>query len=228
MSNPLTDLQSEIQTILTADPLFANIQVLVEKLQDVNFLVTQNVGKKGGMLTLITSPLAVVPKERRNQPGPYFDPITVVVRTFEYPTLNVTGTRALDATLQACALLHRATPASGIVETLVCHGYALRNDPDYIVYDATFTTMGGVKISNPSLPVVADPVIVSDGSGNITITCATAHAFVWYSVTAAYPSPRSGTFYAGPFHTSTPVLVKARAWLPGYVTSNYITTQINA
>lgn len=231
MSNPLSDLQDEVEAILAADTMWAAIPLFTEKMKDLGNALDRAVGEMSGIASVIISPVAVVPKSHRNQPGPYFDPISIVVRTCENPTLNKSGFRCLDVALQACALLHQKSPSSGIVETLSCEGFKLGNDPKYISYDSIFTVMGGIKISNPSLPVVADPVITSNGSGLITITQSTPHAFTWYTAPVAsstYPSPRLGTFYAGPFSPTLPALISARSWLPGYVTSKYIKTQINA
>lgn len=231
MSNPITDIQAQFEEILAADPMWASIPLLTEKIEDIENKIDQAVNRINGIATLIMAPVAKIPPARQNQPA-YFDPITILVRTFENPTLNSTGFACLDVTLQAIALLHGCTPAANILECVVSEGYRLGLNP--YRYDAIFTTRGGIKVNSPAMPVVSDPVVTSDGHGNVTITQATPGASTWYTVGAApagsanYPNPRQGTLYTGPFSASMPSLVKARSWLPGYVPSKYVKTQLNA
>lgn len=214
--NPITEMQQGAADILAADPFFDDIPVITEKIKDIENQVDQAVGRIA-VCCLVVTPVAII--SHGNMPV-YFEPVNLVIRTFENPTVNTTGKGALDITLQAIGLLHLVPPVSPAFETLVCKGYRLGNDPRWLSYDAIFETKGGIVVP---IPVVADPVVAYDsGLGSFSITCATPHASIFYSTGDPYPSPRSGTFYAGPVTMPKPVTVKARAWLPGYHASKYI------
>ncbi len=64
---------------------------------------------------------------------------------------------------------------------------------------------------------VATPVIVQN-AGEVTITCATAGAAIYFTTDGTTPSPFNGTRYTAPF-TPGPCVVKAKAGAWGYLTS---------
>jgi hypothetical protein len=225
----LQQLKTEVVDRLLADPFFGDspgIPVLDERVHELENEIDKAINQISGLCVLVTIPRANVSPQAQNlagigsERGPYFDSCTVVIRVFETPLINPqnnfdgTGKTGLETAVTIAALLHLFLPA-GANEPLVCISVGLGNDPDRVSYDVVLSHRGGIKYT---IPQVATPAISYD-AGDVTITCATAGAAIFYTTTNAEPTPRSGTLYTAPFASASGVKVRARAWLAGYLGS---------
>jgi hypothetical protein len=226
----LTSLQQQCADRLLADPFFANVPVLTERIRDIESEITAALGPlngqggKTGLVAIILTPTASVNFE--NVFGPFFDDIKIVVRIVENVPVNQdpdTGTNisAADAAEKICALLHHFQPDSATGPVLAQRpGITLANDPNYLSYDCRFKTAGGLT-SVP--PQVATPVLAKN-SGAVTLTCDTPGAAMFYTLDASNPMPRNGAFYTAPFTPAPAQTLNVRAFLAGYLTSPLATT----
>jgi hypothetical protein len=110
-------------------------------------------------------------------------------------------------------LLHLWTPDALSVPLSIANGNEPDTDDGFMVLPVNWTATSGIT---RTLPTTATPVIVN-ASGTVTITCATAGASVFWTVDSTRPSPRNGTLYTAPFVPVNPALVRARAYLAGYI-----------
>jgi hypothetical protein len=226
----LTSLQQQCADRLLADPFFANVPVLTERIRDIESEIVRALGPlneqggKTGLVAILLTPTANVNFE--NLFGPFFDDIRIVVRIIENVPINQdanTGTNipAADAAEKICGLLHHFQPDSANGPILAQKpGITLGNDPNHLSYDCRFKTSGGLTAVPPQ---AATPVIAKT-SGVITLTCATAGAAVFYTLDGSNPMPRNGTFYTTPFTLAGGQILNTRAFLAGYLTSATATT----
>jgi Chitobiase/beta-hexosaminidase C-terminal domain len=225
MSSILSQLQQQCADRLQSDPLFAHVPVLTERIKDIESEISRALGPlndqngKTGLVAILLTPTASVNFE--NVFGPFFDDIKIVVRIIENVPINQdanTGTNipAAEAAEKVCALLHHFQPdnANGPV-TAQKPGITLGNDPNHLSYDCRFKTSGGLTAV---LPQAAAPVITDTG-GSVSIACATTGAAIFYTLDGKNPAPRNGTLYTAPFSPGNGVVLKTRAWLAGYLTS---------
>jgi Chitobiase/beta-hexosaminidase C-terminal domain len=227
----LSSIQQQCANQLQADPLFAYVPVFTERIKDIQSEINQALGPlngqsgKTGLVILMLTPTADVRHE--NVFGPFFDEIKIVVRVIENVTVNQdpsTGTNvaAADAAEKICSLLHLFQPASAN-GPVTAHRptVVLAHDPNNLSYDCHFKTCGGLMAVSPQ---AATPIITAN-AGQMTLTCATAGAAVFYTLDGSNPSPRNGTFYTAPFTPGTGLTLKTRAWLAGYLASETASIQ---
>jgi hypothetical protein len=225
----LSSIQQQCADRLAADTAFAFVPVLTERIADIQSEIARALGPlngqsgKTGLVAIILTPTADVNHE--NVFGPFFDDIKIAVRIIENVPVNQdpnTGTNlaAADAAEKICGLLHLFQPASATGPiTARRPSIALGNDPNNLSYDCHFKTCGGLTTVPPQ---AAMPVITSN-TGQVTITCATTGAAVFYTLDGSNSSPRNGTLYTAPFTPGTGLILKARAWLAGYLASETTT-----
>ena len=227
----LSSIQQQCADRILADPMFAPVTVLTERIADIDSEIARALGPlnggtgKTGLVVVIRTPLATVHFE--NVFGPFFDDIKVIARVIENVTVNqdpTTGTNvaAADAVERICGLLHHFQPdsANGPI-TAHRPSITLNKDPGHLSYDCHFKTCGGLS----SVPPQAATPVILENSGTITLSCATAGAAMFYTLDASNPSPRNGSFYTGPFTPGTGLTLKVRAWLAGYLASETATVQ---
>jgi hypothetical protein len=218
----LSSIQQQCADRLQADPLFANVPVLTERIRDIESEIARALGPlndqngRTGLVAIILTPTANVNFE--NVFGPFFDDIKIVVRVIENVPVNQdanTGTNvaAADAAEKVCSLLHHFQPdnANGPV-TAQKPSVALGNDPNYLSYDCRFKTSGGLTSVAPQ---AATPVITQN-SGVYSIACATAGAAIFYALDGSNPMPRNGALYTASFTCAPGLTLKARAFLAVY------------
>lgn len=229
MSSILSQLQQQCADRLQADPLFANVPVLTERIKDIESEIDRALGPlneqggKTGLVAIILTPTANANFE--NVFGPFFDDIKIVVRVIENVPINQdrnTGTNisAAQAAERACNLLHHFMPdsASGPI-TAQKPTISLGNDPSHLSYDCRFKTSGGLSTVLPQLDT---PVITKNGAA-YTLVSDTAGAAMYYTLDGSNPSPRNGTLYTTPFTPSSGLALNVRAWLAGYLASQLAT-----
>ena len=220
----LLQLQTECADRLRADPLFEFVPVITEVKHDVAQQVEAamgphlSMGGKGGVCAVVLTPIANA--SWPNVAGPFFDEVKVAVIVRENPPINRsskgTGHTAADLIERVCQLFNldfKPTNANSPLRpdkpTIT-----LFAEPEFLTYHAAFVTSGGTLTV---LDQVATPLIVS--AGDVTITCATADSFIFYTLNGKNPAPLTGTRYLAPFSVAPGTTVKARAFLPGMLTS---------
>jgi hypothetical protein len=225
----LQQIQGDCAGALVADPFFANVPVLTERLQDPGSRVDLALNSLGACVSLAT-PVATV--RRPNQPGPYFERVRIVARVVEHVAVNQntaaggTGKGALEIAEHVCAVLHHFRPQS-LSETVVCDDptIELAKDPGRLAYDVNFQTQGGLAYA---LPVLDLPSITQAG-GTIAIALAASSgvpvpgAATFYTTDGTWPAPRNGALYTAPFAATPGQTVRASAWLAGYLSSPFAT-----
>lgn len=216
MSSILKNFQSMTVDRLISFPFFASnsIEVFPEHIKDIGYKIDQAL-KSLKRCVVVMTPTASV--QYVNLPKVYFDDISILIRVFETPTLNEAGPGALDIAENVLIALHQWLP-----ENVTEHVFPARptivlgNDPNRYTYDLRFTTKGGIELA---IPQVAQPTIADNGSGQITLACATVGANIWYQTNGSTPAPRNGTLYTAPFTIPNGTKLRVRAWLAGYITS---------
>lgn len=211
----LLELQQEIAARLEADAFFADVQVLTQKVQDLDSEIERALATLGVSVVILTPNADVTNGDLQ---GPRLDPIRVVIACAETPVLNAAGPRALACAERALALLHHWTPDSLSVP-LVGRSLVLADpQPGMTAHNVEFTVAGGLDAELDELVLTADV-----GGDPITLTCATAGAAIFYTLDGKNPAPRNGTLYAAPLSRPTAgTRLKARAWLAGYLPSNVV------
>jgi hypothetical protein len=223
----LADLRQDVADMLEADAYFVDIPVLTEKKGDIANEIDRALGQlttKGGKIgicAIVMSPLARVSKQ--NIPGPYMDPIAVIVHIEE----NVTVNTGADGTNKACSdvaervlALHRDSPSDGRGRPLIAEsiGSAEPVSGD-LAYDVRFSYAAGVALVRTQ---VATPTASPDGGAQpqtVTLACATANAAIFYTIDGSRPASTSGTLYTAPVAIAAACTLKVQAVRPGYLTS---------
>jgi len=218
MPSILTSIQQEIADRLLADPLFAATPVLVEAPRDMAFDLQSGIAS-AGTYGVVMVPQATV--SAPGAPGPIFDPVEIAVR-FRENIPVAAGPHALEVAETALALLHLYRPNT-INEVFCAAPNALVrvNEPNVVAYEIRVRTQAGASYAVPQLDA---PVISSAGTATpqtVTLTSAQAGAAVFYTLDGSQPSPRGVTsfLYTAPFVVSSPGMIRARAWLAGYLAS---------
>lgn len=214
----LASIQQEIADRLLADPFFATIPVLVENPRDVFYELQSSVAAAGIYAVVLVPQVEVTSP---NAPGPIFDPVEIVVRVHENVPVAAEP-RALEVAETALALTHLYRPTT-VNEVLLAAPHALErmNDDDGVAYQVRLRTQAGVGYDVPQLDA---PAIADSGSAapqEIALTSTQLGAAIFYTLDGSQPAPRGPTsiLYAAPFTVSEPALLRARAWLAGYLAS---------
>ena len=102
------------------------------------------------------------------------------------------------------------------MEPTLCYDDAGRVVETVDAWSVRFTTSGGGTMEIPS---VAKPEIAED-AGEVTLSCATPGAAIFYSTDGKRPTPRTGILYLAPFATpASGTKLSVKAWLAGYLPS---------
>lgn len=215
MSSILNAIQQSAADRLLSDPFFSDIEVLTERVSEIEHRIDAALARLGVAVIVVT---ATAHTTMFDVPGPYLDKIMVVCRVIENVTLNSTGKTAAEIAERCAALLHLHTPAESGAGTFKVDRQAITLAPSegVLSYDVAIWTEAQFLLSAP--PQVAAPVITNT-AGSISITCTTGGAAIFYTTDGTNPMPRSGTLYSAPFIPGA-VTVRARAWLAGYLASD--------
>jgi hypothetical protein len=216
------DYKTALTNALVADPYFSDIPVVTERTAELDTIIDKAIAKTNGLCVFVSMPRFNRTKMAVSAHGPYWDSITVMARVFESPIINATGKRALDVSEYVATLWHLFDNFK-TAEALIINEISLGTDPRSVNYDVIGETKGGLKYA---LPQVAKPIASIDGAGNVTLTCATAGAAMFYNInSASTPIPRNGILYTAPFNIGVGSVAKTRGWLAGYQVSQE--TQVN-
>ena len=225
-------IQQEVTDQIAADGFFLNIPVLVESLGDAASQIERALGPvnpqggKIGAVVVVTTPTANVSWPEVG--GPFFDEIPITVLVAVNPVTNNdpdtgTGASALTICEEVCGMLHQFYPQSANGPVVAERPTITRapnggDDEAIIQYLCRFKTLGGIQNVLPQVSTPTDTI----NSGQVTLTCATAGAAIFYTTDASNPNPRTSTLYTAPFASSGQT-VKAKAWLAGYLASTLLT-----
>ncbi len=203
---------------MLADPFFATIPVLVEQPRELSYELQASVAA-AGIWGVVLVPQAQVTSP--NAPGPIFDPVEFAIR-FRANVPVASGPGALETAETALALLHLYRPTT-VNEVLCAAPQALQRviEPDVVAYEVRVRTQAGAAFA---VPQVATPAAASAGwqsPQTVTLSCATSGAAVFYTLDGSAPAPRgaSSILYTSPMAVTGPGLLRARAWLAGYLAS---------
>lgn len=212
----LDQLETEIAQRLESLPFFANITVHADPQKNIVAEIETKIAK----LKTLIAPLVSAADD--NNPsmgsGVYFDDIQITVGVFQHPLLK--GSDPTPRTI--CEAIHAGlkgwTPASlnsPIVPTKP--GIQQIADRTLNIWNTNFQTKGGLVSELPKIYAVESSVT----GGNVTLTCDTAGAAIFFTTDNSTPSPRNGTLYTAAFASSGET-VKARAFLAGYLHSDVL------
>ncbi len=212
----LSEIRESVKALTEADPYFADIEIISERLKDIDSKLEQTLSIIGGLAIVLVTP--TLGKVLANVPGANFEQITIVGRVLENLNLNDTGKEALDVAIYMHALWSQLKPDQ-LTATLKPLEPSIRlgNDPKYLAYDVAFSTEGGTRIEIPQL---AAPDLAND-AGEITITHGTPGAAIFRTLNGTPPVPRNpaAQLVQAPFTPGAGVAIRARAWLAGYLPS---------
>jgi hypothetical protein len=160
----LSDLQAAAAAQLSAQDFFTDagngeaarpIAVWTELIGDLATRVQTQVGKLG-IVCVVLTPRATMSEKNRTRP--YFNPITLVVRTYENVMLNrgPSGTQQPAALVAEAAAwyLHGFRP-SGLQAGLFLEAIELAEDPRLLVYETALSLQAGLTNDAPARVALA-------------------------------------------------------------------------
>lgn len=212
-----SDMRDALKAMMEADPYYADIAIITERLQNIDAKVESIVGKAGGICIVLVTPAFDTPLP--NLPGANFDAILFVARVFENVKTNPTGKEAQHVALYTAAFWSQLKPDT-FVNPLKLDSpcVTLGNDPRFLSYDCNATTNGGTAIDIPRLaPVTID----ASNLAAVALAQARPGAAIFYTLDNSFPAPRNPNahLYLATFNAAPGTAVRARAWLPGYIPS---------
>ncbi len=217
----LREMRDALQAFTQADPYFSDIEIVSEKLKDIEGRIEQTIGTIGGICVLLVTPVAG--GMMQNVKGANFKDLRFVARVLENVNTNDTGKEALDVAIALANLWNQEKPDT-FPTALVPSDDAITmgNDPVYRSYDVAFATEGGVKISIPRLAPVS---INAPDLSAITLAHGTPGAAIFYTLDGTAPIPRNeaAQLALAPFSATAGQKLRARAWLAGYTASAELT-----
>lgn len=202
--------------MLNAEPYFEDIPIIRVDEKDLDSRIEIAIGRIG-LCVLIMTPECKTP--HFDTPGPFWD-IDCICMVSENTIINRgssgTGKEASEVAEYIAATVHQK-PAPG--DNVFTHkGINLSARQDILlVYEVGFTRAGGIQLD---VTQAAAPEL-TDNAGEITLTCATTGASVFYTTNGKTPGPQAtgAILYSAPFTVSSGTTVKARAWIWGYTVS---------
>lgn len=239
MSSLHQRLQLDLFGRLSADAYFSDLEVSLVRPRDklgftqIYELIDQILGgirKKAGKAG--ASVQVLMPASDQLDPnvgGPRLDTL-IIVRIQEMVVINMgpVGTlkTAEDIAERVIQLGHHFIPAGGNVLVFSDMMPTDAFDPK-VTIDVSFA----VKTGLVSLAKVARPVIApASGAApqEITITCATVGAAIYYTTDGSYPSSANATatLYAAPFTQATAATIRAAAQLTNFQQSDIATVTL--
>jgi hypothetical protein len=225
------NLQQQIADVLSATPFFANITVLTEASGDLINAMERSLGPvtsdggKSGAFVLVMSPDA-------NQNlgelfGPFFDEIEISIQVTT--NINVAADPAIGIGVTDLDICENICNALSLFYPAAANAPLVPQKPTIRLVDrgdttttrvCKFKTQGGIR----TVPPQAATPAISETTGTITLTCATAGAAMFYTLDGTNPMPLHGTLYTAPFTPGAGLTLKVRAFLAGYLTSQTATT----
>lgn len=222
MASFFQQLQAEIADRIASDPFFsdAGISCLWELKKDIESEVNQVISTIGAGVLVIT-PTATV--EEGNLPGPWYGDIGIVIQCYSDPVLASGGPRSMEIAERVLGLLHHWTPASLSTPLVADKPTIVPEEVDHPTGDGRAVRLRVAGSVGFDIPQVAAPVIDPETGA---ITCSTPGAAIFYRVDGRRPNPRAGTLYLEPVPLESGVQLIARAYLAGFLDSEYATLNV--
>jgi hypothetical protein len=232
----LTDLQTELQGRCLSDEVLKTVPTLIEDKSDIAHDVAQALGPLNAGSTGLVGACILVrqPQGSDDFPDVWSSPLDAdyTFTVIENPTINRgaggTGQTALAIARRVHRIMKNFIPAGLAQNFTPLKPCIVPNDdfPGLPSYDVRFRTQ---EADTTVYLKVAMPVITlqSQGGGfaNVTMACATPGASIYYTLlsNAGFPSSVNGSagLYNGvPVVVQQPKIVRAAAFLNGYVASD--------
>lgn len=226
------DIQQEVADQISAQPFFENIAVVTESVGDLMnafeaaISAATSTGGKCGAFVFVMSPDANVTNPE--PAGPLFDEIdihiqvTVQTDVANDPEIGV-GVSDLDICIAICQALNKFYPPSATAPLREANPTIQLMDRS----DGRSTRLVRYKAqgcTSQTIPKLSTPGISENGGGVITLTGATPGEAIFYTLDGRNPMPRNGTLYTAPFTPAPGLTLKARAFLAGYLNSDFANT----
>lgn len=224
-------LQQQVADQISSQPFFAHIPVITELAGDiVNEMaralgpVSVEGGKVGGIVVVMSPDANASFKELS---GPFFDQIDIHVQVTTHvefakdPDAGI-GVTDLDICEAVCKALNQFYPtsANSPLAPKTPTIQLMEKEGGLTTRLCRFNAQSGLSAD---LTRVALPGI-SNNTGIYTLSCATPGAAIFYTLDGSNPMPRNGTFYTAPFTPTTGRTLKVRAFLAGYLNSDFAIT----
>jgi hypothetical protein len=215
----LSDIRAAVGAMTEADPYFADIPVVTERLKDIQGRIDLIVGRSNGICLVLVTP--TLGGRLVDVPGANYSDIGLIGRVLENTKINETGKEALDVAIYTDALWSQMKP-DPLAASLRADNPSiiLGTDPKYLSYDIRYLTEGGTKIDVPQLSAVT---IDASDLGAIALAQSSPQpgAVIFYTLNGTQPAPRNpaASLFLAPFSSTSGITVRARAWLPGYLPS---------
>lgn len=223
----LTTIRDDMAARLNADEWFVDVNVLTERKADILAAIEKSIGPmkakggKSGTCVVVMSPVAS--DEAGDIPLACLQPI-MTVRVLENPLINNSGVgtkKEALSTAKRVVMLFKHFSIQGVCTALIPDKPTIVPVADpvaSVAYEVRFKTRDD---SPDSAPKVAGVKIVN-ASGEVTLTCATEGAAIYYTTDESYPwsGNDEATLYSAPFSVTTPLTVRAGAYKAGSFASN--------
>lgn len=230
MSEDLDLEQEDFFERLKADPFFSDVTVLLQRkgvtdsdVDEALSVLNEKAGKIGACAIVL---LPSQSPEDPNVPGPRYQ-IIQTVQIIEQPLFNLgdtgTGKSAEQISQRVRQILHHFS--NGYGGTYNFAGLEpIAADAGKISYGVKFSRAGGdAAIAKATLPTISTTPAVGPATGwDITLTCATLGAAIWYTTDGSYPSSANANahLYGAPFNQATAATLRAAAEKSGMQQSN--------
>lgn len=218
----LTQLEREIADRLSSLPALSGITVLVDPQKNIVDVISTKIAK---LKTLIAPLVSGADDNSPGLHGPYFDEIRIDIGIFQNPILKGNDAPCRELALSVHEGLKGWKPDS-LSSTLNPRKTGIEQIADRTlnIWNCAFATKGGFIAS---LPKVATPVSYLT-TGGIILATTTTGAAIYYTTDGSNPAPRNGTLFVQPFAALSGTVIKARAFLAGYLTSDALTVTLSA
>ncbi len=221
MSCVLERIQADFVGRLYAAAYFSDVAIIAQKKayteNEIAKLLQTVAGRSGKVGACVVVHLTTLGVKDPNLPGPN----TAIVQSMtvlEHPTINRqskgTGKSAAELAVAALQLFHHFIPF-GLTQVFI-------GTPDAISPDDSFEGLSayGVVLATsvqlaPPLKCLVPKIALSSPTTptNVTLTCATPGAAIWYTTDDSYPSPENDEAeeYTAPFALASAANLRAAA-----------------
>lgn len=227
----LSDLQNDLVGRGLADEFLGALGGVLDErkgniLDDIQTrmgLVNAGATGKLGACVILLAPVGTV--EYVNAPG---GPLTadVTFRVLEMPLYNMgeTGTQkpALDICHRVVRVFQHYAPG-GLASCLTAKKPTIVPYQDELAPVAYEVRFACLQANDDGFDKAATPVLSAEEGAaplNVSISCATAGAAIYYTLDGSHPRSGNGTLYAGPVAVNAAATLRAAAYKAGIIASD--------